>query len=517
MDAGTPPTVASAATQHDTTKKHIRGSSLLLVGRLISVALDFASQVLIVRYLSKSDYGAFAYALSVISLCSSLAVFGMDKSVARFAPIYQEQRDYNKLFGLLIMMVGTVVSLGLAIVLLFYGLQEVIAHTLISDQQAVVMLLILIVLAPIQALDSLIGGMFNTFASPRAIFFRRHVLGPGLQFSAVLLLVLGQSTAYFLAGGYLAAGAVAITINTIILFRLLRHQKLFQHFNLRSIKMPAREVFSFTTPLLVTDLVAVLRGSLVVVMLEYFQNTTGVAEFRAVLPLARQNMVVMQNFAFLFTPLAARMFARNDRDGIDDLYWQSALWIAILSFPIFAATFSVAQPLTVLIFGSRYADSAVILVLLSLGHYFNAALGFNGLTLRVFGKVRYIFLVDLLSALASVGINLLLIPWYGALGAAIGICVTMVAQNIFYQIGFHFGTGIKMFRWRYFKVYFSIVMGSVGLLLIQVFISPNMFISFALAAFVSVLVLGINRRALKLGQTFPELRRFPLARRLFGR
>jgi hypothetical protein len=63
----------------DETKAHIRGSSLLLFGRLLALAINLAIQVVIVRYLSKSDYGAFAYALSVIAMGSSIAVFGLDK------------------------------------------------------------------------------------------------------------------------------------------------------------------------------------------------------------------------------------------------------------------------------------------------------------------------------------------------------------------------------------------------------------------------------------------------------
>jgi len=515
MDTITPVT-AAASPQNESTKKHIRGSSLLLVGRLFSVALDFATQVLIVRYLSKGDYGAFAYALSIVSVGSSLIVFGLDKSVARFVPIYQEKHDYSKLFGTIALMISTILSLSLAIILLFYGLQGLIAQSLINDRQAVLMLLILIFLAPIQAIDSLIGGMFNIFASPRAIFFRRHVLGPGLQLMVVILLVLRHSDVYFLAVGYLAAGIVAVSVNGIVLFELLRKQQLFRHLDIHSMQMPTREIFSFTTPLLISDLLVVLRGSLAVLLLEYFQSTTGVADFRAVLPLARQNMVVLQNFTFLFTPLAARMFARDDYEGVNNLYWQTAIWIAVLSFPIFAVTFSISQPLTILLFGYRYANSAAILALLALGHYFNAALGFNGLTLRVFGKVRYIFIVDLISALANVGLNLLLIPLYGAMGAAVGICVMMIVQNIFYQFGLRAIDGLHLFQWRYLRVYLVIIMGSLSLWLVQVLLTPNMYISFVLAAMVSVIVIGVNRKELLITQMFPEIKRFPLLRYLFG-
>ena len=62
-------------------RKQIRGSSLLLVGRVLSVGVNFGIQILIVRYLTKADYGAFAYALSLVALGSSIATFGLDRSI----------------------------------------------------------------------------------------------------------------------------------------------------------------------------------------------------------------------------------------------------------------------------------------------------------------------------------------------------------------------------------------------------------------------------------------------------
>src|SRR4029079_10495428 len=192
--------------------------------------------------------------------------------------------------------------------------------------------------------------------------------------------------------------------------------------------------------------------------IEPSRGSGDVAGFRAVQPAAGLNQLVMTSFQLLFTPLAARMFARNDREGVNNLYWQTAIWMAVIAFPIFALTFSLAQPLTVVLYTKAYADSAIILALLSFGYYFSTALGFNGLTLKVFGKVRYIVVINILAALINVGINLWLIPLYGPLWAAIGTCGTMVAHNIFKQLGLLFGTGISLFEWRHLKVYVIIIL-----------------------------------------------------------
>jgi len=498
--------------QPEQTRKHIRGSSLLLLGRFLALATHLCTQVLLVRALSKSDYGAFAYALSLISLGKSFAAFGLDKAITRFVPIYQEQQDYGRMFGTIVLMVSTVLSLGVAVVLVVYGLREWIDQDVVNDQNAMALLLILIILSPVQALESLITGMFAILASPREIFFRKHLLGPQLQLIVVVLVFfLGQRNAYFLAGGYVASGTLGIVIYAAILVRVLRKQGLLGHFRRAALKIPSREIFFFAIPLLISDVVFVLRNSLIVVFLEHFKNTAEVANFRAVLPVARLNGVVYQTFMVLFMPVASRMLARNERDGINNLYWQTAIWIAVISFPIFALSFGLAKPLTVLLFGERYAQSAVILMLLSMGYYFNAILGFNGLSLRVFGKVRYMFTADFLLAIITVGASWLFIPRYGALGAAIVAGGTLILQNVLYQIGLVYGTDIKWVSRSHVKVYVIIALSTASLLLL-----PQVYGSLAGVLLISVLVFWLNRESLKIGQTFPELLRLPLARRILG-
>ena len=498
------------------TRRQIRGSSLLLVGQLLAKGVNFGVQVMIVRYLSQSDYGAFAYGLSIVALGASIATFGLDRAITRYVTIYHEQRDYNKLFGTLLMVVALIASLGLTMALLLQGAPGLAARVLGSEPQAFSLLLILIFLSPVQALDGVLVGMFAVFSSSRSIFFRKYVLGPSLKLSVVLLLILLRSDVYFLAGGYLAASILGVAIYTIVLIGVMRAQGIFDHFNRKAIEIPWREILSFTIPLLTSDVLYAVMNTMDAIVLERSRGSVDVAALRAVHSTAVLNSLVMSSFALLFTPSAARLFARNDREGINNLYWQTAIWIAVISFPIFALTFSVAQPITVLLYGQRYAHSGIILALLSLGYYFNAALGFNGLTLKVYGRVRYSVVINVLAGVFNLGAILLLIPRYGALGAAIGTTSALIVHNILKQAGLRLGTGINLFEWRYFRVYLVILLCALGLLLVQVVTSAPVYVSIALAALASTVVIGLNRKLLKVGQNFPELLRLPLVRRLFG-
>jgi len=280
--------------------------------------------------------------------------------------------------------------------------------------------------------------------------------------------------------------------------------------------LPARDILTFSVALMTTDLVFVVMNTVDAVLLEHFHDATAVAAIRAVQPAAKMNQIVMASFGVLFMPMAARLFARNDRAGINTLYWQSAIWIALFSFPIFAVTFSIAHPITVLLYGERYEQSATILSMLAFGYYFNAALGFNGLTLKVFKKIRYVVGINIATACVNLGLNLFLIPRYGAMGAATGTLCALIVHNILKQAGLALHTNINVFEWRYVRVYMSIVAGAGGLFAMQLLADPPVYLSIAAVIVTSLAIVRMNRKMLTVGETFPELKKLPFARWLFA-
>lgn len=509
-------TVLKPIKEKSATRVQIRGSSLLLGGKFLSRGINMLVDVLIVRNLTQAEFGAFAYALSIVAIVKVIAIFGMDRAVTRFVPIYQEQKEYKKMFGTVFMSLAMMLTIGLAMALMLNGLRTYAAEAFFSDQQALALLLILIFLAPVEAVDESIIGLFAVFASPKSIFFRKNVLGPLLKLGVVLLLIAGGGNVFILAWGQLAVGVLVVLIYVVLLFRLLRPMAVRENFKLRSMSVPWGEVLPFTIPLLSSDLMYLVMNQVDVVMLKYFQGVLDVAALRAIQPAAKMNQTVLLSFGLLFTPLAARMFARGDREGINRLYWQNAIWIAVASFPIFALTFSLAKPLTLLMFGERYAGSAIYLALLSFGYYFNAALGQNGITLKIYGKLRYSVTLNILAGFFNLGINYFLIPRYGALGAAIGTTTTLVLHNILKQAGLRMGTGISLFDPRYRRVYFIIIIVTASITLVQVLAEPPIYISIGLAAIASLLVFRLNRHLLNVEEMFPELLRLPLVRRLLG-
>ena len=496
------------------TKKGIRGSGILLLGRFISMGSNFLIQVLIVRHLSKSDYGAFAYALSISVAFTTFIELGLDRSITRFLPIYDERGEPRKVVGTIVMQLATVLTLGISLILVVVGLRGFLTGKLIDSPEAMTLLAILVVLAPIQALDNMCQNLFAVYARPRAIFIRRHVLNPALNLTVVVLLLASGSGPAFLAAGYVLAGAFGFVIYGSLAIQVLRHSGLGPFLSPRNADYPIREVLAFTVPLLASDLLFTVMNTSDAILLGRLDGTEAVAAFRAIQPLAGANHLVFASFGVLFTPLVARLWARRDDDGIAHIYWSTALWVTVLSFPIFVVTFALARPVTIALLETRYASSATYLAMVSFGFFIDSILGFNGLTLKALGKVRAVVLLNVGAGIVNLALNIILIPRYGPLGAAIGTSTTLVVHNVLKQFALARTTSIRLLEWRAAKVYLVVAVATLAVWLFETAFSPPFIVALGAAGVASLLVLLASRHSLEAAEVFPEVARLPLIRRL---
>lgn len=491
------------------TASHLRGSSLLLLGRVLSMVANVAIQVLIVRHLSKTDYGLFAYALQIAVTVATLITLGLDRGLSRFVAIYEERGLLNKMWGVIAMQVISIVGLGVAAIGLVVGLRGWVAGTLLGKPSVSTALAVIILLAPVQALDDMTAALFAVFGRSKTIFVRRYLLAPGLKLAVVLLLVGMGGGIVFLAAGYVLAGLLGLAVYGRMLSRVIRERHLLAGGAARNPSFPIREVLTFTLPLVATDIMFVLLNTSDVVILSHTASADVIGSYRAVLPVARTNTLVMNSFALLFAPLMARLWARGDRDATRRLYWGTAAWVAVLSFPGFALSFGLARPATLLLFGDRYAGSASYLQILALAFFFNASLGFNGVTLKMLGHVKYVASIAVTAAVVNIGINLVLIPRYGAMGAAVGTAISIFVYNLLKQCGLRLGSGIPLFERRYLPLYATIVVSIAVMFGVQQ-LSQSAFVLLPLAAVSTLAVVAAGRHELDVNDTFPELARLPL-------
>lgn len=495
--------------------EQIRGSGLLIVGKLLSVGITSLAQVLIVRHLTTAEYGSFAYALAVVMLWQSVSNCGLHEAIARFFPIYQYRKDYARLFGTIFLSLGMILLTGGAVIALFFLRPDWVLHFVHEQVRSLDCLFVLIFLVPLEALDALLMGLFASLSSAKAIFYRRHVVSPMLKLAAVVGMLALRRGAVFLAYGYLLASLIGLVWYGGVLIRQMHGHDLLSKFRLAELRFPFRDVFSFTVPMMTSDLVTVLNQSAVVIILGYYFGMKEVALLRAVIPAAAINGMIAVTCALLYLPVASRLFASDERAGLQELYWRTAAWIAVLSFPIFTFTFCFARPLTVLLFGARYAPSGTILAVLSVGYYFDTVFGFNGLTLKAANRMGCIVACNIGAAIATVVVSFVFIPRYGALGGAIAVATSLSILGILKQIAMMRTVGIR-FSPQLASLYRMLGAAMAFLLVLHVIANRNLYLAAGLATFTVFIVFLIARKELNISDSFPEVARLPVLGRLLA-
>jgi O-antigen/teichoic acid export membrane protein len=307
-----------------------------------------------------------------------------------------------------------------------------------------------------------------------------------------------------LAIGYLLATLLGLVTYGAIFVRILARRGVFHTLRSAPPAVPIREVLTFSVPLLTNDGVWLLVNTLPLIVLTASRGLEEVAAFQVIRPAAALNMIVANSFYVLYLPAASRIAARRDQAASGELFWRTTMWVAVMSFPIFAGTFALGRPISGLLFGDRYEPSGTYLSILAVGYLINAASGFNGVTLAANGHTRTVAIVNLVSALVGVALALVLIPIGGALGAATAAALTLILQSLTLQVALWRMLGIPLIDREALRV-FAIEGAAIAVLVAIQSVVTFGWWTIVAVGLVSLGVLFLCRDALRVDTLFPEV------------
>lgn len=502
-----PPTTAGADTRND----HLRGSALLLFGQMAGLVIALATQVLLVRALTRDEFGRLSFALAAVVVLQALLSLGVDRADIRFLARYELEGDIARLTGtFLIEAVVLFCSVAVAVAVAAAattGLLASLVPTALSTALAVAVFLV-----PLQLLDVFVVNALAVFARPRDVFVRRYVLEPGLRLGAAIVAAATGGGAVTVVVGFILGGAVATTVYVWMLLSLLRRRELLPRNSAPKIIVPWRPVLAFCTPLIIANMTAVAATDLAAVVLAHYRPATEVAAFRAVQPFAALGLIVLFSFGTLYTAAASRLHGSGDIGALRELHWRTTLWVVVLSWPVFALTSVFAAPVVDVLLGSRYAGASNLLAMLSVAAYVNAACGPNGTTVQILGRVRWMLSTNIVGLLTLIVLTVLLVPTYGASGAAVAVLVCALLFNAAKQLGLRGEVGVISRRYALALLRIGVATALCGA---AAAVGPHSLgYAIAVVAVVGALLLRTSRADLQIATTFPALGQVPVLRRL---
>jgi O-antigen/teichoic acid export membrane protein len=127
------------------------------------------------------------------------------------------------------------------------------------------------------------------------------------------------------------------------------------------------------------------------------------------------------------------------------MYGVISKWIFIVTFPVFLVLAFFPTQAISLTFGTKYASGNTALSVLTIGFFVNAIMGMNSESLISIGATKVKLYTDAGTAAVNFALNIVLIPPFGPLGAAIATSAAFILRNVVISAYLYRETGIVPF------------------------------------------------------------------------
>ena len=408
----------------DSLKKIARGTGVALVGTFLALLLGFAIRLIIARYGSESDYGVYSLAIVIVVFATTLVSLGLPDGVTRFVAYFRGKGETEKARGVtsVSLQLTTIVSIAISLIL-FFG-ADFLANNVFHTAELAGALRIIAFGIPFYSLTNVLVSIFRGYdrMEPQAYF--QYVL-----FNVLFLLLVGALAVLHLPFAYLFYTYTAAVILTFIGLLVYTFRKLPQPLKITGWQKDAearKELLAFSLPLFATALLSTVVLWSDTLLLGYFKTSDVVGLYNAATPLARFVSDPLSLMILIYTPVVTGLYSRNLMAELNRSYVISTKWIVSLTLPFFLVLCLFPEAVVMLFFGPTYIAAAPALRILAIGFIIANFFGPNQSLILAIGDSRYIMWTALAGVVCSLGLNLLLIPRFGLLGAAITMAVSVI-------------------------------------------------------------------------------------------
>lgn len=397
----------------------LSSATLVLAGTLVFSTAGLVERVIVARWLSKSAYGEINSALAILTLGMTLSVMGLYQGVPRFMSRFDNFQNKRGVYlsGLLTSLLVSTCLAGILVVSLDFTFP-----ILFEDPDSYLLVLAIVLAIPFgTAMRVTVGGVRGMEQTLYRVYIRDLGYRVGRVFFVVVFLLLGYGV---VAMGFavLAATILGFVGGLLLLNKILPLRGRAQ-FNVS-------ELVRFSIPLSISTIIVVLLVRTDTLMLAYFKPSADVGLYGAAFPLSQALLLALSSFGYIYLPLISRLDEGDEHAGINRVYELSTKWIFVVTFPPFLLFTVFGEGTLSLFFGDKYAAASTAFAVLSLGFFTNAAAGRSRETISALGYPKYNLAINGIAFLTNIALNLVLIPLYSYLGAAVASAAAFGTINI---------------------------------------------------------------------------------------
>ena len=405
---------------------------------MFEVVLGLVMVVLLARLLGPAGYGVYAFVFALMVVVSVPVRLGLPPLVVRETARGQRSGDWGAVRGLWSWASGLVLVLSLLVACagllgLWAGWAkgESLKETLPWG----------FALIPVTALAAIQSASLRGLRHVLAGVLPELVLRPALMVVLLVVLVIVPNEKLSPAGAMALLFVASSAAFLIGLFLLLRYRP-------RALKQAKtvyhhRSWFRSSWPMAFTEGTEQFMRHADVLMLGLMAATVDVGIYRV----AAQGALVVALALFALNmaaaPFFSRLHAQDEHAKLQKLVTRLALAALAFALLVMLGFIVFGQWLLSTFFGEEYTSAWGPLLILGVGQVASAGFGATGMLLNMTGHEREVSRAVAVAAVVNVGLNFLLIPPLGVIGAAIATSTSLIFWNVWLWMAVRSRLGIR--------------------------------------------------------------------------
>lgn len=401
------------------------GLKATLVARVLRIAASGLLTVLLARFLLEPDeYGLLFLAISVLGVTQFFADLGLAKACARYVTTYRES-DPAQVPHIL----RTTLTYRLALIgvvsLALVAASGTIASAIGEPDLAPLLVVgaAYIAAKSMQAFTSTVFQGFNRVTWSALVTTVTHV---GRLLFVVAFVLLGAGVVGALLG-YVVASAAAGGVGLYVLYT-----RFYSQYDAADAMEPdlPRRIAEYSVPLTFTRSASILDRRVDTILVGLFLNTTAVGFYTLGKQISTFLTVPAGSLGFTISPTYGEQQANDELREAARTYEATMRYTLLLYVPAAVGVVLVAEPAITLIFGSAYAGAVPVIQLFSVFVLCSSVISITTDGLDYLGHARSRAIAKGTTSVANFGLNLVLIPSMGVVGAALATVLTFGAYTL---------------------------------------------------------------------------------------
>lgn len=404
----------------DYVKRLVRGSTTILVAIIVASFVWFILRVFLTHSFDVDEYGLFYAVVALVSILTIFRDFGLNLALAKFIPEFMVKKQFGKVKSSMatVVLLQGLFALPITLVLFIFSDQISLLWRPLDASITVkflalwffAMIFLYVFRSAFQGFQdmTMYGMMDILYASVTffLVFLLVHIFNLGIE---------GVALAYLICGSMLVVPCLVILGKK---YPQVLKQKI------RIEKPLIKKMLIFALPLFIATIGGLILGYTDTIMISVLRDTTQVGYYQAAIPLVLLLFCFPTALGTVFLPITSELWARGEKR----LLGQASHFLVKFSFMLIlpAVFIFVAFPSIVLglIFPPEYLAAAAALQILSVAMI--GSVLFMILYTLAIGIGKPIITAKAVGAMVCINIilNLLLIPRYGIVGAALATLIS---------------------------------------------------------------------------------------------